>query len=293
VMRWRDRLKQWSFGDAAERKRFRARLLKVNPFYWLAGRDRLKPMWVWAVLGLSAAGWLWGYFKLKGEWLFDGNYIMTAALLHFCLKVWIAVESCQRIGQDHQSGSLELILTTPLTVKEILRGQMLALQRQFLRPMILILVADFFFMVANSREEFWVFWWGWWMVTTVFDCYALAWLAMWTGLTSPRLNRAAMDAVGRVLALPAVAFVLTMAFFAITGSRLPAGGKEEYFFMGLWFFYGLLNSVYWLATARGRMHSQFRFIAARRFNRTASTGWWFGRRKKKSATPGTPAASPA
>src|SRR5436309_788553 len=45
--RLRDRLRRWLQGDAEVRKAYRARLLSVNPFFWVAARDRLKTWYVW------------------------------------------------------------------------------------------------------------------------------------------------------------------------------------------------------------------------------------------------------
>src|SRR5207253_11353043 len=66
-LRWRERWKQWSYGNSAERSAFRARLLDRNAFYWLVGRARLKPTLGWAVLGLLACVWFWGYLKFGSE----------------------------------------------------------------------------------------------------------------------------------------------------------------------------------------------------------------------------------
>ena len=40
----------------------------------------------------------------------------------------------RQFAEDRHSGALELVVSTPLGVKEILRGQWLALRRQFLGP---------------------------------------------------------------------------------------------------------------------------------------------------------------
>ncbi|MBI3875035.1 MAG: ABC transporter permease subunit, partial [Verrucomicrobia bacterium] len=76
---WRERWLRWSYGDAAERARYRARLLSVNPFYWLAGRDRLKPAYVYFFLGVCGALWLWGLLKFhSNDWLNEWTYFLTA-----------------------------------------------------------------------------------------------------------------------------------------------------------------------------------------------------------------------
>jgi hypothetical protein len=162
--RWRQRWQQWSYGNSAQRAAFRTRLLNISPCLWLGGRHRLKPIFVWAFLGLSGCVWAWGAFKWRRDWTHEGTYVATALLLHLCLKFWVASEACQKLGPDHRSGALELLLSTPLTVAEMLRGQMLTLRRQFLWPVLAVGGLDLVFMLAGTRylgssdNDFWAWW---------------------------------------------------------------------------------------------------------------------------------------
>jgi len=56
-------LPRWREGAPGPRAAFRRRLLDVNPFYWLAARDRLKPLLVWLLLGALGAAWVLGNWK--------------------------------------------------------------------------------------------------------------------------------------------------------------------------------------------------------------------------------------
>ena len=47
-------------------------------------------------------------------------------------------------------GSLELLLSTPLGVRDILRGQLLALRRQFLGPIVVVAIIVLAWAVARS-----------------------------------------------------------------------------------------------------------------------------------------------
>ena len=51
------------------------------------------------------------------------------------LKLWITTEAGQQLAVDKKSGAFELLLSTPLTVRDMVRGQWLALRRQFLKPL--------------------------------------------------------------------------------------------------------------------------------------------------------------
>jgi hypothetical protein len=60
-----ERLHSWRFGSADSRRATRRLWLARNPFAWLAGRDQLKGITVWGILGLFAVLWLWGWWVYK------------------------------------------------------------------------------------------------------------------------------------------------------------------------------------------------------------------------------------
>src|SRR5205085_12159068 len=120
---------------------FRRRLLAVNPFFWLAARARLKPVGVWTVFGLIGCGWAWGVGKFQRDWLDPSTYMVTALVLGLLMEGWIASETGRHLAEDRQTGALELLLSTPLSVRQILAGQWQALLRQFLGPMVVTFVA--------------------------------------------------------------------------------------------------------------------------------------------------------
>src|ERR1051326_2470993 len=98
--RWQQRWQEWSYGNAAQRRSFRTRLLDINPCLWLGARHRLKPAVVWSALGLLGCVWVWGALKWRGDWLNEATYILTALFLHTLLKFWVASEACLRLGPD-------------------------------------------------------------------------------------------------------------------------------------------------------------------------------------------------
>jgi len=294
--RWRQRWQRWSYGNRAERVAFRARLLNISPCFWLGGRHRLKPMLVWAFLGLSGCFWAWGAFKWRDDWLHEATYVITAFLLHIALKLWVTSEACQRLGPDHRSGALELVLSTPLTVAEILRGQMLTLKRQFLWPVLVVLGLDLVFMVAGARrlssanENGWVWFCVAQMVLLVADVFTLCWLGMWIGLTSRRPNRATGATVARVLVLPCA--VSSGLLFILGLTRVWHRVIEEnagLFLLGLWFGVGILVDVYFGVRARLRLLRDLRTVATQRFVPRRPLFFWVNGRRRQSS----PALPPA
>ena len=72
-------------------------------------------------------------------WLDPSVAVLTAVLLNFAFKVWLAIEAGRQLAEDRRTGAFELLLSVPLTVQEIVRGQLLALRRQFLWPVLTVL----------------------------------------------------------------------------------------------------------------------------------------------------------
>ncbi|MBI3849657.1 MAG: ABC transporter permease subunit [Verrucomicrobia bacterium] len=287
-LRWRERWKQWSYGGPAERKAFRERLMNVNPFFWLAGRDRLKPTYVWAFLGLSAVVWLWGLAELKNDWLEEVTYVMTALFLHSVLKIWVATEACQRLNHDRQSGALELLLSTPLSVSEILRGQLLALRRQFLGPILIVLLADFLFLINLKYESTrtLVFLAG--MGMLVADVYTLSWVGMWLGLKAKDANRATGSAVARILILPWVLFYVGGMFLeALQFSTRRFNIQTETTIL-VWFALGIFINLIFFTRANQGLRRHLRSLATERFEPAQRHVRWWKFRSRRNVSPAPP-----
>jgi len=269
--RWQDSWRRFSRGSVAERGTFRTRLLNRNAFFWLAARARLKPAWVWLTLGLLACGWVWGLAKFEKDWLNIGTYLATAFLLNSLLKCWLASEAGRQLSEDRKAGSLELLLSTPLTVREILRGQRMALSRQFLAPAFLVFGLEIAMMVATlndpmSRSEMWL-WFCLWqagMIALVADLIALYWVGMWLGLAARNPKRAYTETVVRVLVLPWAGFAAFIAGVVVLNmaSRSEPGWGV---FLGTWLGLTLAADVGFGLWARHKLLTEFRTVATQRF----------------------------
>ena len=277
----------WMRGAPEQRVAARRRMLEINPVLWLTARDRRDLIYVGAFLIGCAVIWGVGLWRSPRSWLEEFAYFFTAVVLHTVIKIWMATQACQRFGEDRRSGALELMLSTPLSVEEILRGQVLALKRQFERPVALILVIDFVFVLGCIHREFNLNQWrnptdlnNWLpvlifvtgMVMLVVDAYAIAWSGMWVGLTTRQSNRAAISVVGRVMALPWLVFCMGLPFiFAALFFR--NGRNSAIWLLGLWLVMGLVNSYFWYQQARTNLLSRFREIATQRID-VPKAGWF-------------------
>jgi ABC-type transport system involved in multi-copper enzyme maturation permease subunit len=262
----REQLNRLQLGSSEKRRNFRQRLLALNPFYWLAARHVTKPVAVWALLALVGFIWMLGLTFNPHDWKDDTAYVWTAVIVQTVLKFWVVTEACRRFSLDRQSGALELLLSTPIQVKEIVRGQWMALERQFAGPVFAVLVADFVFLLAGRRESEMVLMWVVGMVVFVTDLLTLSWLGMWRGLNSRRPNRAAAAALVRVLVLPWMVYLLFLTFIGLSSGF--GGRSSQWTGHALIIFWGIISLVFSAVfglPARRRLLEEFRQVATQRF----------------------------
>lgn len=261
-VRLRQRWKQWCFGAGAERKAFQTRLMEINSFFWVAARDRIKPTIVWGVFGLLGALWLWGFLENRRDWTETPMHVMTMFTCQLVLKIWVAMEASHRFGEDRQSGALELLLATPMSVARLVEGQILALRRQFAGPVLLVLTVDFFFLLAERTDREWVLLVLAGMIEFIVDLIALAWVGMWLGLRSRSGTRATWGAIWRMLALPWAIFLFIVISLEIVARSLNIGQVGG---IGIWLAISVLIALYFGFDARHRLLAEFRVVATQRF----------------------------
>jgi len=283
--KWRERWQKWSMGNLEQRNAFRRRLLDMNPVLWLAARDRVQNSLVWLILVLAAAVWVWGWMELRDEWFSEPVYVITALGLHTLLKGWIAVQATRHLVSDRWSGALEILLSTSLSVRDIVRGQLLALQRQFLSPLVLVLFLDFIFLSTQARNSDWVILWLAGMGMLVADAIAIPWVGMWMAITAKHANRAAGATLARICMLPWALFIASMILIAtpLVVSRMRA--PSEKFVIGIWFIIGLITDIVFASWAYSRLHENFRVLSTQRFDFTSRRDRTRAGRKSESAPP--------
>jgi ABC-type transport system involved in multi-copper enzyme maturation permease subunit len=276
--RLREARGNWVYGNARQRKSFRARLLEMNPVCWLASRARIKPVLVWAVLAIVAAFWAWGCARAGSDWYSEGVYFPTAILLNSILKLWIASEAGRQFAEDRHSGALELVVSTPLSVKEILRGQWLALRRQFLGPLSVVIALELIFLAASLQRESLhaqpinpVLWLAG-IVMLAADMAALGWVGMWEAMTAKKPNHVTGKTIVRILVAPWVLFVAIAILSAfLLEDAPPPSPLNWHFFVGLWFVLGLLTDAGFSLGAALHLRRSFRTLALQRFAPAPST----------------------
>jgi hypothetical protein len=189
--RWQERAEQAAYGKNPSRRAcFRKHALDINPFFWLAGRARGKVLNVYAIIALLFGWVLFDIVISPKGWDPSTTFLLPVFVSAFLLKIWLAFEACRRFIDDRRSGALELLLSTPLTVENILAGQWRASRRQFLGPTVAVLLFDALLLClavqtrvssgAQLRTSITMM--SVCVIAFLLDMFALGWVSMWAGM---------------------------------------------------------------------------------------------------------------
>lgn len=203
--------------NSHRKRRLRSVLLNRNPVLWLAS-DQMGVQWgVWIVVGLwSLLVFFALWFQPGGSTVpFLGSY--AAAPFGFCLKLIFALQAGRLFTEHRRSGALEMLLSTPLTGREIVRGQMLALVRTFGWPFAAFIVllfapvgAQLVFALAGANWQEIVMAFSGSLVSALYavrfviDLVALAYFGNGLALTVKRPQSAPVLTLLFVLVLPSI-----------------------------------------------------------------------------------------
>jgi hypothetical protein len=274
----RERPSVWQrmrFRDAQQSARWRHRLSE-NPFFWLAGRDRLPN--VLASVSICLLGLLWLAFFLGIFLSKNGSSqqrvsffvsMFVALGTHILFKAIVAMEASRRFSDDRSSGALELLLATPLSPLDIVRGQLAALRRHFLRPMLLLsLVNVLFFWMALGPDPLSfggkdaaifgrIFFGG--GVLLFVDFHALGWIGMLAGLRARRHTRAVASTLARLM-LPAWLGLAAIFMLGAVGRNL--GQETVSNLISAWFLCSGAYSIVMALSAKRQLLGNFRLLTA-------------------------------
>ncbi|MBI5383250.1 MAG: hypothetical protein HZA90_01040 [Verrucomicrobia bacterium] len=132
---------------APGRRAARQPLLSQNPIRWLARRQPGLRPWIWAVAGFVMLGAfaqpLFYFFRGTRAPLFGwGLFAYGPLIVHFSVRIFIAYLACRFFVEARRTGTLELLLCTPLRRADLLRGQRQALRDVLLVPLLIALLAQ-------------------------------------------------------------------------------------------------------------------------------------------------------
>jgi ABC-type Na+ efflux pump permease subunit len=277
---WRDRWRQWTLGTPERRRALRLRLLKINPFFWLAARGGAVLSETWLAFGMVVLLAAWSGWFFKGTVPTFVICVITAVILHALLKMQVCAAACERLAEDKHAGALEILLGTPLAVREILRGQWLALTRQFAAPFVAIISTTLVMLVValQAREPDFIdgpkaslnCWltFGASSVMLLADIIALGWVGMWQALRAKQVMQARSQGLISILFVPwlfLVLIVTSLAILASMGKGPWMGGMQFIHLLLLWFSFGIATNIWFAFRARRKLYAHFRTLATERF----------------------------
>jgi ABC-type transport system involved in multi-copper enzyme maturation permease subunit len=135
---WGRRLR---FGAKQTRTAFQRRLSELNPVLWLTCRERWQARGILLLTGLLAVGA--GLVLLeRGRTGAVETWSYAATALLLLLYLAVASQAVRFHAEALRSGSLELLLVTPLSVAQLIAGQWRGLIRQFALPVLFVLVGQ-------------------------------------------------------------------------------------------------------------------------------------------------------
>lgn len=351
---WRDRpktVRAWgrfqflekfrSRGHAA-RVALRRRLLEINPFFWLAGRQRVSApvfMALTVALVLITTGVTAPYFGkvIAPSFAYSPVFgqlfawLWTGLAIHALVLYYGAVAASQRLAEDKQTGALELILSTPATERSISRGLWLAYGRRMFFPVLVAVLAHFFFTWIcmtmavleppgklppniTTGQVFWAALWDlplkghildWhfgfmlrclllFLVTLAANWLMLGWLGRWLGLRLKHPGFVPMIAVALAVVPPILEF--SLACYLASEWKLYRMPERQFLPLMMWVTFGIviLNCLLLSVWAAGRLHRDFRATVINRFQPSSERRWWRpGRRAVLRFAIGVPALAAA
>jgi len=129
----------WKFGSLKKRTALRRKLIALNPVLWLACRERWQAWSLWAVTVVFFAAFTQLFTGTQNSaWWFVWSFLSGALTLIWYLGM--ASQSSRFFVEAQRSRLIELLLSTPLTSRQIIRGQWDGLFRMFGPPLALCLV---------------------------------------------------------------------------------------------------------------------------------------------------------
>jgi hypothetical protein len=129
-------LRAFRYGNKKQRDRLRARLLERDVILWLACRERWQTCGLWMITILCVGGFVWLLLAMERQAWVLWQYVSWFFLLFFYL--WAASQACGFFIQARRSGLLELLMVSPVTDRQLIRGQWRAIFRQFGVPILLL-----------------------------------------------------------------------------------------------------------------------------------------------------------
>lgn len=255
----------------------RPSLLAISPVDWLAASQRGQTPLIWLALMLPALNLVGVQFMFRAFSSVSAQVAGVISFLHIGLQVLsvalLALVASRPLSEARRSGALELLLCTPVTGEQIVRGHWAHLWARLRLPLALTIVAP-------MGLYLWVLWgqvsrvspqpWTYllWLqmprlAVQVAQVLAACWLGLWLGLAAKTTGHAVGRALLLVMFVPWIAG--TALSLLVAARRMPILPGSPWW-QWLVFASGSLVSFAWfvglIVWARRRLFHRFRETAA-------------------------------
>ena len=214
---WLERWLRRGRGAPETRSMARRELLPINPILWLASSEPGFGRLAWVIVVIWAGLVILVTIFSPRE---TGTFLLSWYGMRpfgFLLKALFAVQACRFFAEARRNGALEMLLSTPLTHRDMIRGQSIAIRRTFLWPFVtfvgLLFLPVMVHVISGLRslnfEQLMTGGFGFFMsaisaVRAIADFFALFWLGLWLALTMKKPSLAPALALLLVVILPSV-----------------------------------------------------------------------------------------
>ncbi len=269
------RSQRMRFGSATKRVRLRVLWLAENPVRWLAGRDLWMGRFLWiALLAMALGGVLLSVWSNDRDvYLGVGNGV--TGLLLLLMNLWVAALACRFFAEAMRTGTIELLLVTPLPPRQIILGQWWALCRTFVRPVLVLMLCEAAFAawqiqnMAQQHPEMWPdsiihlsITHAGNIVAGASGLVAVAWFGMWMGLRSRKPNHAILKTLVLVQVLPWLGLMIGLIVLQLASNNW-GGGFSYWFSQLVMLVVAVAIDIAFIIVARRRLLRELREVAAR------------------------------
>jgi hypothetical protein len=260
--RWRKSARLSGGGDFSTRNIHGRSNLMINPIFWLLTRERRLRAYPWILLGSIALIWIWALTLSRNVLGLEAS-VGLGFLAHFLFKYWIGTQAVHSLSGDRLGPALELILSTPLGVRQILSGVSIAMRHLFAAPLgvliggeLLLVFTGLFNAYERQSVLLLVFTILAGLVIMVLDAWALTWVGVLAGLRVRQAQSAVYLTLALVLLLPCLAVWGLLIIAGLGNGRAP-----EELPVVAWLIFSVVADLFFGLHARTRLHRDFREIA--------------------------------
>ncbi len=267
------------FGSPAKRAALRVKWLAENPVRWLAGRDLWMGRFLWFVLAvfLIVPGLLALSSHEPRTMLMLANSGTSYYLLLF--KLLLATVASGFFVDAMRTGTMELLLVTPLTPEQIVRGRWWALRRTFGPPLLVLLLLMAGSAALNIDESIRsslknntpfttetltqeIIQAGCSLLSTVSGVIAIAWFGMCMGLITRKATHAVIKTIVFVQVVPGIALVFVMFGLVFTMGLGISPMFGAWLMQTIFSVLSIAIDVAFIVLARRTLFNEFRELAS-------------------------------